>query len=609
MRCVMAISALVLGVPACAFTPAGQAGDDAPDDAGTDDAGNRRVSVRDDLAADFAATGAAVDAAVIEPYGALGPAAYVAGALLAGFSNDERFTDATAATWDQVVTGGSTGTSLWSYFRTPTPRGLGQTGGDSWTYWAEGEIYLTAGTNTLILRADDAGFVDIAGDNGWTRVAVATYLAEGTGAITVVDNGWYPVRVAMHQGIGEAELGLFVRDAGQQIVRLPRERLRGRVDGLRGLFLTAWDAEYFAGPPAVTLDTTVLAHRDWAGGNPTDLGLADGNNWSARWAGQLHVDQPGTYQLRYASDDGQRLYLAGERRSQTWQIAQGVVAEISAELAAGWNDLVIDVNEVTGDARAQLTLVGGPDGVTGPLPLERLRPLEPRSERLALAHEPADATIPNNQPTGVDAFLPVAAPEGATITGVDLMVTVDHGAIGDLELRLYHPDGTELLLRDNDNSGGNGTRTFRFFDLAQLAGKPAGGRYVVRLSDTRPGGNGSRTDLSLVVHYRGGPDQVARSGTYTSPVRDLGAGVVAIDAVRFGATVPAGAAVAIRLRGCDDPTACASQPWSGPFTDPAGGPVGLPPTRYLQYRVELTSDGERGAEVDWVEVDYRLPQD
>jgi hypothetical protein len=102
-----------------------------------------------------------------------------------------------------------------------------------------------------------------------------------------------------------------------------------------------------------------------------------------------------------------------------------------------------------------------------------------------------------------------------------------------------------------------------------------------------------------------GPDQIARAASYTSMVRDLGANVKAIGAVHVGARVPAGAGVAVRLRGCDAPEACAAEPWSPPRAD--GESVGLPARRYLQYRVELTSNGEREPEVDWVEVSYSVP--
>ncbi|MBE7453533.1 MAG: enoyl-CoA hydratase/isomerase family protein [Kofleriaceae bacterium] len=98
---------------------------------------------------------------------------------------------------------------------------------------------------------------------------------------------------------------------------------------------------------------------------------------------------------------------------------------------------------------------------------------------------------------------------------------------------------------------------------------------------------------------------MARTAAYTSLVRDLGDGVTALDAVRFGARL-----IAARRRGggagADDAAAaeCLAEPWSAPLTDGSGAtPPGRRATGYLQYRVELTSDGERAPELAWLEVE------
>ncbi|MBE7453536.1 MAG: hypothetical protein HS111_33145 [Kofleriaceae bacterium] len=66
---------------ACSFAVGARGGVEV--DAGRDDAGNRIVVVRDDSLEHFAVVGAVRDGLVIEPWGALAPAAYHAGGLIA----------------------------------------------------------------------------------------------------------------------------------------------------------------------------------------------------------------------------------------------------------------------------------------------------------------------------------------------------------------------------------------------------------------------------------------------------------------------------------------------------------------------------------------------
>jgi hypothetical protein len=76
--------------------------------------------------------------------------------------------------------------------------------------------------------------------------------------------------------------------------------------------------------------------------------------------------------------------------------------------------------------------------------------------------------------------------------------------------------------------------------------------------------------------------------------------------VRFAGRAPSPGGVGVRLRTCDAPEQCAAAPWSDPVTESGAAPS-VELKRYVQYRVELTSDGEREPELDWVELDYRVP--
>ena len=593
--------ALVAG---CSFTPSGSTGDD-DGDGGTDDAGNRTVLLRDDSADDFAVVGAVTDNAVIEPWGAVAPAAFHAGGLRAHAANTQRFTEPDLATWTIVTGGGANGTGLWTRPLVGDPVGVGLDSGDTWTYWAEGEVWLDAGTTTFLVDADDAGFLEIAAPGGeFTRVVNARY-GIASGMYTAATAGWHAIRLAVVEGIGASrfDVQLYV-GASATPEPLAGPRLRTRVDALRGMLLAGWDNSLFQGTPEHTVSDAALVDARFQNGAPVGVGIGSSDFWSLRWSGQFYVTTPGTYSLRVESDDGHRLYVGGQLVTDAL-FGGPVDRTVSVALVAGWNDLVLDLNENTGDASARLRVVGGPEpGLEAELPLARLRPLAPRDERLETVGDGNDLGIPDNDPNGVTRAVRIAGLPGATVGSVDVIIGLNHPRIADLQVRLVHPGGNEVLLRNNSSDGGSGPRTLRF-TTEMFDDTPAAGEWRVRVTDTQNAQSGSLTDVQLAVHMANGPEQVATTASYTSDVRDLGEGVVALDTIRLGARVPAGAAVAVRLRGCDAPEACAGEPWSAPLAD--GDAPGLPPRRYLQYRLELTSDGAREPEVDSVELAYRLP--
>lgn len=600
-----------ISLAACAFEPAGGVGPDAG--AGGPDAGGRLVTVRDDGADDFTADGTTAEAIVVEPWGAIAPAGYHVGGLIARLANARRFTDEATATWAEVIGDGAAGTSFARPDLDATPVGVGAGGSSDFTYWLEGELWLDAGTHELVLRGDDLAFVDLArpGEATYTRVTTARWSSDGRASYTAPWAGWYPVRMAVKQDGGGVTLSLRVRGPGdREPVALGAERLRARADGLRGTVLAAWDGAQLRGTPRRTLFAGDLVDRDFAEAAPADLGLTDDDYWSVRWTGQVYVTHPGRYQLRVDTDDGQRLYLAGARRIEA--LGGGATDRTATvDLTAGWNDLVLDHNETTGRARARLRVIDGPDPELGrELPLARLRPVTPRFERVETGVDPADRGVPDDgDPVQVgESTVDVVTPPDAIVTSIDVGVTVDHPRVADLEVHLIHPDGTAALLRDHDAAGGNGVRTWQLTTEA-FDGKPARGPYRLRVRDTASGSSGRLTDFAIAVHHRGGPPPIATDAAWTSAVRDLGPDVTTIERVRLGARVPDGAGVQLLLRTCAAPEACAAEPWSPPVDGAAGdGGAAAPrvaPRRYLQYRIELTSDGEREPEVDWVEIDYR----
>lgn len=587
----------------CSFTPSGGTADDVSDD--DDDGGTVSASFRDDTAADFAVADSIADSVVIEPWGAFAPAAYQAGGLVAHAANTQRFTQPTGTTWDTVVGASAAGTGLWTRPFTGDPIGVGLDSGDSWTYWAEGEVYLDAGDTTFLVDIDDAGFLEIAAPGGdFTRVVSATQ-GIGSGTYIAAAAGWYPIRLASVEGIGASrfDVQLYV---GTSMTPQPLAgaRLRSRVDGMRGMVLAGWDGSLLQGVPEHTISDATLVDARFQTGAPVGVGISSSDYWSLRWSGQFYVTMPGTYSLRVESDDGHRLYVGGQLVSDAF-VGATQDRTVSVQMDAGWNDIVLDLSENTGDASVRLRVTGGPEpGLDAELPLSRLRPLEPRDERVETIGDEDDVPIPDNDPGGSARGLHIAASPGATVSSVDVIIAFNHPRVSDLQLRLIHPGGNEVLLRNNSSEGGSGPRALRF-TTDMFDDTPAAGTWGVRVTDTAQAQAGTVTDLQLAVHMHDGPDQIARTASYTSAVHDLGAGVKAIGAVHVGARVPAGASVAVRVRGCDAPEACAAEAWSAPLAD--GDSAGLPARRYLQYRVELTSNGEREPEVDWVEVAYSLP--
>jgi subtilisin-like proprotein convertase family protein len=585
----------------CSFTPSGGTADDVGDD---DDGVTVPASFRDDAATDFAVAGAISDNLVIEPWGAIAPAAYQAGGLVAHAANTQRFTQPGSTTWETVVGASAAGTGLWTHPLEGDPIGVGLDSGDSWTYWAEGEVYLDAGETTFLVDIDDSGFVEIAAPGGaFTRVVSATQ-GVGSGMYAAPAAGWYAIRLASVEGIGVSrfDVQMYIGDAATP-VPLAGARLRARVDGLRGMVLAGWDGSLLQGVPEHTISNAALVDARFQTGVPVGVGISSSDYWSLRWSGQFYVTMAGTYSLRVESDDGHRLYVGGQLVTDAF-VGATQDRTASVQLDAGWNDLVLDLSENTGDASVRMRAVGGPEpGLDAELPASRLRPLEPRVERVETIGDDNDLPIADNDGNGTARGLYIAALPGATVASVDVIIAWNHPRVADLQVRLVHPGGNEVLLRNNSSEGGSGPRALRY-STDSFDDTPAAGTWGVRVTDTAAGQTGTITDVQLAVHMHDGPDQIARTSSYTSAVRDLGDRVASLDTVHFAARVPSGAAVVVKLRGCDAPEACADEPWSAPRAD--GDAAGVPPHRYLQYRVELTSNGEREPEVDWVDVAYSL---
>lgn len=563
---------------------------------------------RSDRAEDFAAAGHVAVAATVDRRGAVEPIAYYTGGVAVRASASGM--TSSAATWAQVASFAPTpatglGRATDVSFGNLAPAGVGLSGGE-WTLRFEGEIWLEAGDWTFSLVADDHGFLEVAADGAtFARVAGADEAGEDSGVVQVPAADWYPIRWAISADPGAATMRLRFRGPGvPSSVAVPRHRLRARLDQLDGLALTGFAGERLAGAPVTTIDAMPAA-VDWATAAPLDLGLGSRvDDWSTRWAGQWHVDVAGTYYLRYVSDDGQRLWIDGEQVLDAWDSVSHERVTPALALAAGWHDVVIDHSERVGRAAARVTIDSGPALAGQPLAAARLRPVEGRGERFESGGNGTDVVLPDAPSTSVDGVasstVVMTAPPGAVVDGLELGFVYDHEYQGDLRIQLIAPDGRVALLRDA-TGGATGTIT-EVYSRADLDGAPVNGTWTLRFTDIDPGAAGTLRDVRLTVHTAGaGTPPIPQVALFESAPHDLGE-VATIGAVRWETIEPPGTMVRVEVRTCADAAACAASPWVLAAQDT---PPEVPPGRFAQFRVLMTTDGDHAPSLEWIELDHR----
>ena len=601
--------ALLVAVAGCSFDRGGVAPPDAFVDP-TDDGGGVPTIWRDDTALDFSATGNVLDEAVIEPWGAVGPAVYLTGALIARAADEQLFVDFTGVEWPILETstanGHGTTTLHGRDYGFDGPRGLSLTSFDSYTYWMWGEVWLDAGNHTWSLTADDRAFLDLAppGSATFTRVVTGDFDATGIGAFNATEAGWYGMRLALTEGFSGSELALLLQPPGDPApVPVPPERLRTRVDALPGLSWTGFeDSRLLGAVPELGPFFWRADAIDYGPSNSdiTDLGFKDVDRFSMRWAGQVRIDVAGTYAFRLESDDGQRLWLDGTLLLDFWDDAPHDQTTAPVELDVGWHDLVLDLSDNTGpqDVRLRVTTSADP-GLANEIPLERLRPAQARYER-ATGTVRAGAAIPDLGEVSLD--MRVSAPENATTIAVELGITITHGFWEEVGIVVAAPDGTEYTALAVGAIDAGGTRTERF--TIAVPAEAARGIWAVKVEDAVGNDTGSVDGVELTVRYDGGEPPVATTAIYDSPVEDLG-DVVGFDSVTLTGRFPAGSSAQVRMRTCDvvTPEGCVDEEWSSPVASGEAPPV--IGRRYAQYRIELLSDGDVVPFVDAIEIGYR----
>jgi hypothetical protein len=619
---------VLLVLAACAHSTPSGGGDAGDDDVGAPDAGPRpdaaaldaggpdavpldggveARSFTDDVASDFAAT--ALTDSTVEDFGAIAPIAYHTGGLLQHGSDDGYFTDGAGATWAQVQTfTPTTRTAItWltqGFWGPDTPPSVGLTSGDFFSEWFEGEVFLDVGTWTFTLLVDDHGFVEVAapGTAAFQRVLSANWATEASGNVVAATAGWYPIRYAIAEEAGDAQYNLRLSGPGVTAQPIPRDRMRVRADRLTGLLEAGFDDARGAGDVETTVDQITPGYTNWDVGNPGDLGMTASDTFSVRWSGQVRIDVGGDYSFRLATDDGQRLWIDGLELLDTWGDTTANTVTGTITLNGGWHDLVIEQTENGGGAAAFLTVETGPAMVGQALPVAILRPVEGRADRIAAGVNHTDVAIPDN--TTVSSSVVLSAPPGATVTSLDLDLDFAHTYVGDLTFTLQAPNGVTATVVDYADTDSTDGRIERITSTA-LNGQPVNGTWTLSVNDHQTTDTGTLNDFAITPHWNGGQAPIPTASSFDSTVRDLGAGVTAIDAVTWDERLPTGADIAVRVRTCAVATACAAAPWSVAITTPGGAPA-VAPAQFLQYRVELSSNGDRAPILDRLRVDYRV---
>lgn len=599
--------ALLVAVAGCSFDRTGVAPPDAFVDP-TDDGGGVPMIWRDDTLEDFTAAGSVLDEAVIEPWGAVGPAAHLTGALAARAADEQLFVELTGAEWPILEASAADGYATTILhgrdYGFDGPRGLSLTSFDTYTYWMWGEVWLDAGDHTWSLTADDLGFLDLAPPGGSTyqRVVTGDLDTTGIGAYNATEAGWHGLRLALTEGIADSELALRLQAPGEPApAAIAPERLRTRVDGLPGLSWIGFEDSRLLG--AVPELGPFLWRADAidyspSNGDITDLGFTDPDRFSMRWAGQVRIDVAGTYAFRLESDDGQRLWLDGTLLLDAWDDVPHDQTTAPIELDVGWHELVLDLTDNTGSQDVRLRATTSPDpGLVNEIPLDRLRPAPPRHERVIGAVR-SGAAIPDQGEVSLD--VRISAPDNATSIAVELGVTITHAFWEEVGIVVAAPDGTEYPALAVGAIDASGTRTERF--TIAVPAEAARGLWAVKVEDAVALDTGTVDGVELTVRYAGGEPPIATTAIYDSRVEDLG-DVVGFDSVTVTGRFPAGSSAQVRMRTCDAPDGCAAEEWSPAVA--SGERPAVIGRRHAQYRIELVSDGDVVPYLDAIEIGYR----
>src|SRR6185437_13406706 len=340
------------------------------------------------------------------------------------------------------------------------------------------------------------------------------------------------------------------------------DRLRVAVGAQRGIVADAFDDFELVRPSARGLLAAPLLDQASSTTVPPDYGITTPNGYSFHWACQIRIDVAGDYGFLVDTDDGHRLRIDGQ--IVTDKLSQTPIKETlpAIHLDPGWHDVVIDYTQYIASAHARFSIASGPDLVGMTIPLDRVRPVVPRTDRVAARYDATDLAWPASG-SAAYAFEP-AIPTGATVAGIDAEYTLDAPHAANVEVDSIAPDGTVAILRPQGTTDRT-TAVIEYKNSHGLDGKNAAGTWHLQFVDRGGVAGGNARDGAITVHYTGGHAPIAQASAFESAPRDLG-GSSRIDEVTYSASAPPGTSVVVRLRTGTNADDLMAQRWSDPVT-------------------------------------------
>jgi subtilisin-like proprotein convertase family protein len=549
----------------------------------------------------------------------LTPDAYSYGGLMAHGLAGTKLWEHSDTGWSKVGSVSPNGAGLWrgeSFTTGDKLDYLGVANDQTGTLWLEGEVWLDASSGEVFgLTADDVAFVDLA-HPGTSTFARAIENTEASKSVDTPESGWYPIRIGFANGDGSYGFNFTHSEMGSAQAPWPRDRLRARTSEVAGTMRTVFGHRMLGGglgvqQPVVHVEAgTLLASTTF--GTPLQGAPASNDLWSARYVGQIYIDQPGMYGLRVDSDDGNRVRLDAGHDETGWSFnGRPGNSTAMAQLSQGWSDLSVDYDQV-GGGRSLHVQLQRPDKSMVEVSPDHLRPVESSDDRLVSTSDDTTHTITDNGGStnpGVATFN-VAGYQGETIGSIDVTFFVTSPHSDQLRADLETPGGTRVPIRGHAPIDGNqGAQTTILSTAADatatLLNGPAKGAWKLDVFDDDPGGGGGNSTLlgaKLTLHTKGGPDKIARSAQWKSAVIDATSNVFVVDSVAWKERVPAGASVEVHVAACQQAD-CSDATFSPPVTKAMQ--FAVTPARYLQLRVDMTSDGSHEPELQDLALMFR----
>ncbi len=128
----------------------------------------------------------------------------------------------------------------------------------------------------------------------------------------------------------------------------------------------AWRGEYFnnrdlTGEPAVVRQDGAI-NFDWNSDAPAPKVTRD--NFSVRWTRSIYLNRDGVYKFRIQHDDGMRISVDGKIFYDSWYDQAVTYQTREVPLKGGYRTFVVEFYDHVGNAIAQVSFDGDPDGYT-----------------------------------------------------------------------------------------------------------------------------------------------------------------------------------------------------------------------------------------------------